>query len=159
QNVYAGDRMPQLTIRAVVMGMLLGMVMACSNVYVGLKSGWSMGVAITACILAYSAFSALHRLSPRRFSSFGILEDNARQSCASAAGSMTGGGLVNAIPALLMLNAAALPVTLAARCLWLIPWVIVISLLGVFLAVPAKRQLVNIEQLPFPSGIAAATTM
>ena len=38
-------------------------------------------------------------------------------------------------------------------------WVIVISWLGVFLAVPAKRQMINIEQLPFPSGIAAATTL
>ena len=37
ENVYAGDRMPQLTPRAIVMGMLLGMIMACSNVYVGLK--------------------------------------------------------------------------------------------------------------------------
>jgi hypothetical protein len=43
ENVYAGDRMPQLTLRAMIMGMLLGMIMACSNVYVGLKVGWSMG--------------------------------------------------------------------------------------------------------------------
>ena len=35
----------------------------------------------------------------------------------------------------------------------------VISWLGVFLAVPTKRQMINIEQLPFPSGIAAATTL
>jgi OPT family oligopeptide transporter len=159
EHVYAGDRMRQLTVRAVVMGMLLGMIMVCSNVYVGLKAGWSMGVAITACILAYVTFAGLHRLSPRHVPEFSILENNAMQSCASAAGSMTSGGIVNAIPALLMLNAAALPVTMSGRCTWLIPWVIVISLLGVFLAVPAKRQMINIEQLPFPSGIAAATTM
>src|SRR5262245_29417435 len=46
ETVYQGDRMRQLTPRAIVMGMLLGMIMACSNVYVGLKAGWSMGVAI-----------------------------------------------------------------------------------------------------------------
>ena len=34
ENVYAGDRMPQLTKRALIMGMMLGMIMACSNVYV-----------------------------------------------------------------------------------------------------------------------------
>jgi uncharacterized oligopeptide transporter (OPT) family protein len=45
------------------------------------------------------------------------------------------------------------------RCLWLIPWVAVISALGVFLAVPAKRQMINIEQLPFPTGTAAAATL
>jgi uncharacterized oligopeptide transporter (OPT) family protein len=159
EHVYQGDRMPQLTVRAVVMGMLLGMVMACSNVYVGLKAGWSLGVAITSCILAYSIFATLHRMFPKLFPPFSILENNAMQSTASAAGSMTSAGLVNAIPALMMLNAAVLPATFGARCLWLIPWMICISWLGVFLAVPAKRQMINVEKLPFPSGIAAATTM
>lgn len=159
ENVYQGDKMPQLTARAVVMGMLLGMIMVCSNVYVGLKVGWSMGVAITSCILAYTIFATLHKAMPKLFPPFSILENNAMQSTASAAGSMTSGGLVNAIPALLMLNAAALPATMMARCMWLIPWVVVISCLGVFLAVPAKRQMINIEKLPYPSGIAAATTL
>ena len=159
ENVYQGDRMPQLTVRALVMGMLLGMVMACSNVYVGLKVGWSLGVSITACILAYTIFATLHKALPRLFPPFSILENNAMQSAASAAGSITSGGISNAIPALMMLNAAAIPATMAARCLWLIPWVIVISWLGVFLAVPAKRQMINVEKLPFPTGIAAATTL
>ncbi|MEO5618076.1 MAG: OPT/YSL family transporter, partial [Candidatus Eisenbacteria bacterium] len=159
ENVYQGDKMRQLTVRAVVMGMMLGAIMVCSNVYVGLKAGWSMGVAITSCILAYTTFATLHRLFPKQFPPFTILENNAMQSAASAGGSMTSAGLVNAIPALMMLNALAIPGDFATRCLWLIPWIIVISWLGVFLAVPAKRQMINIEQLPFPSGIAAATTM
>ncbi len=155
EHVYAGDRMRQLTIRAVIMGMLLGAVMGLSNLYVGLKAGWSMGVAITSCILAYVAFSTMHRVVPRWFPAYTILENNAMQSTASAAGSMTSGGLVNAIPALLMLNAAALP----SNHWYLIAFTIAISGLGVVLAVPAKRQMINIEQLPFPSGIAAATTL
>ena len=69
---------------------------------------------------------------------------------------MSGGGIVNAIPALMMLNAAAMPVEpcRSSRC-----GCLVLSMLGVLLAVPAKRQMINIEQLPFPSGIAAATTL
>jgi len=178
EHVYQGDRMKQLTLRAVLMGMLLGMVMVCSNVYVGLKAGWSMGVAITSCVLAYAMFQGIagtigpalvraHRLPvvgglfraiwPDNH--FSILENNALQSCASAGGSMTSAGIVNAIPALMMLNAAALPPGFADRCLWLIPWVAVISGLGVFLAVPAKRQMINVEQLPFPTGTAAAVTL
>ena len=154
ENVYAGDRMPQLTLRALVMGMLLGAFMSLSNLYIGLKAGWGMGVAITSCILAYAIFAALHRAFPRRFPAFSILENNAMQSCASAAGYMTGAGLTNAIPALMMLNPQAVP-----SMGQLVIWVLVISWLGVFLAVPAKRQMINIEQLRFPSGIAAATTM
>jgi uncharacterized oligopeptide transporter (OPT) family protein len=48
-----GER--QLTVRAVVSGMLIGAVMCLSNLYVVLKTGWSLGVTITACILAYAA--------------------------------------------------------------------------------------------------------
>jgi len=154
ENVYAGDQVPQLTLRALIMGMVLGGFLSVSNVYIGLKAGWSLGVAITACILAYSIFATFHRLFPKWFPAFGLLENNAMQSCASAAGYMTGAGLVNAIPALMMLNPGAVP------GIWpTMIWVLVISWLGVFLAVPAKRQMINVEQLPYPSGIAAAATM
>ena len=159
ENVFQGEHIPQLTPRVVVMGMVLGMVMAASNVYVGLKAGWSLGVSITSCILAYTAFSTLHRLFPKQFPAYTILENNSLQSVAAAAGVMSGAGLVNAVPALMMLNPGALPATFAMRCLYLIPWIMVISWLGVFLAVPAKRQMINIEQLPYPTGIAAATTL
>jgi len=153
-TVYAGDREPQLTRRAILTGMVLGALLSASNVYVGLKSGWSLGVSITACVLAYGAFATLHRAFPRFFPAFGVLENNASQSCASAAGYVTGAGIVNAIPALMMLNPAAVPGRGALTL-----WVVAISCLGVILAIPAKRQLVNAEQLPFPSGIAAAATL
>ena len=159
ENVYAGDRMPQLTKRALIMGMMLGMIMACSNVYVGLKAGWSMGVSITACIMAWSIFAALHAMLPKLFPTYSILENNAMQSCASAAGAITSAGLVNAIPALMMLNPGSLPSDFTKRCLILIPWLTVVAALGVFLAVPTKRQLINVEKLPFPTGTAAATTL
>ena len=152
ENVYQGDKLKQATVRAVAMGMVLGAVMCLSNVYVGLKAGWSMGVAITSCILAYVIFQALTKAF--RLPTFSILENNAMQSAASAAGSMTSAGIANAIPALMMLNPGAVPPQHI-----LIAWVILISFLGVFLAVPAKRQYINIEQLPFPSGTAAATTL
>ena len=154
ENVYQGDKMKQLTPRALIMGMLLGGFMSVSNIYVGLKAGWGLGVAITSCILAFAIFATLHRVLPKLFPPFSILENNAMQSAASAGGYMTGAGLVNAIPALMMLNPAAVP------GMWvLMAWILIISWLGVFLAVPAKRQMINIEQLRFPSGIAAATTM
>ena len=152
ENVYQGDKLKQATVRAVAMGMVLGAVMCLSNVYVGLKAGWSMGVAITSCILAYVIFQTLTKVF--RLAPFSILENNAMQSAASAAGSMTSAGIVNAIPALMMLNPGAVPPQHI-----LIVWVILISCLGVFLAVPAKRQYINIEQLPYPSGTAAATTL
>ncbi len=49
----------QLTVRAVVVGMLIGAVMCLSNLYVFFKTGWSMGVTITAAILAFAVFQVL----------------------------------------------------------------------------------------------------
>lgn len=51
--VYQGDTVPQLTLRAVLMGAVLGMLMSAANLYTTLKIGWSFGVAITACVLSY----------------------------------------------------------------------------------------------------------
>ena len=61
ERVYKGrgDSMLQLTWRAVLMGSVLGAVLSLTNLYMGLKSGWGFGVAITACILSYALWQAL----------------------------------------------------------------------------------------------------
>lgn len=151
ENVYQrGAR--QLTARAVIAGMVIGMVMCLSNLYVILKTGWSMGVTLTACILAFTVFNLLHKVGifKREFSP---LENNAMGSVASAAGYMTGGGNMHAVPALLMLT-GTLPGTG-----WLVAWLAVVAALGVVAAIPIKRQLINIEALPFPTGTATAETI
>lgn len=142
----------QLTVRAVVMGMLVGMLMCLSNLYVVLKTGWSVGVTVTACILAYGAFSVLRAARLTR-AEFTALENNAMGSVASAAGYMTGGGNMHAVPALLILTG------IRPDAWWLVAWFSVIAALGVFVAIPIKRQLVNIEQLQFPTGTATAETI
>jgi OPT family oligopeptide transporter len=144
--------MLQLTWRAVVMGSLLGGVLSLTNLYIGLKAGWGFGVAITACILSYAIWSMLHRARLVR-TPMTILENNCMQSTASAAGYSTGGTLVSAFAAYLLLNdrVLSLPVLLA--------WIFFLSVLGVTMAIPMKRQMINVEQLRFPSGIAAAETL
>jgi uncharacterized oligopeptide transporter (OPT) family protein len=142
----------QLTARAVVTGMVLGGVMCLSNLYVVLKTGWSQGVTITACILAFAVFSAFKSLRLVK-KDFTILENNAMGSVASAAGYMTGGGNMAAVPALLLLTGFR-PDAWA-----MVAWFAVIAALGVFAAIPIKRQLINIEALPFPTGTATAETL
>jgi uncharacterized oligopeptide transporter (OPT) family protein len=82
-----------------------------------------------------------------------ILENNCMQSTASSAGYSTGGTLFSAFAAYIILNGTALPFYLT------LAWVFFIALLGVTMAVPMKRQMINIDQLRFPSGIAAAETL
>jgi uncharacterized oligopeptide transporter (OPT) family protein len=149
---YKGDEQPQLTLRAVIMGMFLGAIMALSNLYVGLKAGWGLGVAITSCILSFSIFRLLRGLRVMKGQP-SILENNCMQSTASAAGYSTGATLVSAFPAYLMITGHQPPMLLTMLL------VLFLAMLGVFMAIPMKRNMINVEQLPFPSGIAAAETL
>src|SRR3569833_1567528 len=63
-EVYQGDSAKQLSPRAVITGMLIGGVMSISNLYVGLKTGWGLGVTITASIIAFAVFKALEAVMP-----------------------------------------------------------------------------------------------
>jgi uncharacterized oligopeptide transporter (OPT) family protein len=148
-----GDRQPQLTLRAVLMGGILGMFMSISNLYTTLKLGWSFGVAITACVISYVVWNALRALSGGKLSQMTVLENNCMQSTASAAGYSTGATIATAFGALLLIEGTQRP--------WYIvgPFAFFTAALGVFLAIPMKRQMVNQEQLKFPSGIAAAETL
>ncbi len=152
EHYYQGDHVPQLTVRAVLMGMALGGVMSLSNLYVGLKTGWGLGVAITACILSYAIWSSFVKVGLAR-THMSVLENNCMQSTASSAGYSTGGTMVSAIAAYLIITGENMPMAV------LFCWTAFLALLGVSIAVPMKRQMINREQLKFPSGIAAAETL
>src|SRR5947208_7264875 len=154
EQVYRGrgDRMPQLTWRAVLMGTALGGALSLTNLYIGLKAGWGFGVAITASILSYAIWTSLLKGGLAR-TPMTILENNCMQSTASSAGYSTGGTLVSAFAAYIIINHQSMSVPL------MLAWVFFIAVLGVTMAIPMKRQMINIEQLRFPSGIAAAETL
>ncbi|MFH1465661.1 MAG: OPT family oligopeptide transporter [Pseudomonadota bacterium] len=171
RETYRGDDMKQFTLRAVLMGGFLGSLMSLVNIYVGLKTGWGLGVAITACILSFSLWKVLRVFSDAwarlcrwahvpwlgvlgfATSDMTILENNCMQSTASSAGYSTGGTMVSGIAAWMLINNMSMGTGL------LMIWVFFLAVLGVTLAIPMKRQMINIEQLKFPSGIAAAETL
>jgi putative OPT family oligopeptide transporter len=154
EQVYRGrgDSMPQLTLRALVMGSVLGSVLSLTNLYIGLKSGWGFGVAITACILSYAIWTTFYKIGLAQ-SPMTILENNCMQSTASAAGYSTGTTLISAFAAFILITGHPLPLGLT------LAWVFFLAVLGVTMAIPMKRQMINIEQLRFPSGTAAAETL
>src|SRR5436190_5385822 len=154
EQVYRGrgDSMAQLTWRAVLIGSCLGGVLSLTNLYIGLKAGWGFGVAITACILSYAIWTSLLKVGLAH-TPMTILENNCMQSTASSAGYSTGGTLISAFAAYIIINGQSISVPL------MLAWVFFIAVLGVTMAIPMKRQMINIEQLRFPSGIAAAETL
>jgi OPT family oligopeptide transporter len=161
---YQGDKMPQLTLRAVMTGGILGMLLAASNLYTTLNIGWAFGVAITASVISYVIWSIITPILKCR--KMTILETNCMASTASAAGYSTGSTIATMFGALVLLTAVPEGKTAADLKTWDIHpvWLVasftfVTGLMGVFLAIPMKRQMINHEQLPFPSGIAAAETL
>ena len=149
KNVYRGN-MPQLTLRSAITGMLLGGLLSLTNLYVGAKTGWTLGVGITSVILAFAMFKVLSSL--HLANEFSILENNAMQSIATAAGYMTS-PLISSLAAYMMVTGQVLPMYQTML------WMILLAILGVLFAFPFKRRFINDEQQPFPEGRAAGIVM
>lgn len=149
KNVYQGD-MPQLTLRSAMTGMIIGSLLSLTNLYVGIKTGWTLGIGITSVILAFTFFKLMSRMK------FGkeltVLENNAMQSIATSAGYMTG-PLVSSISAYMLVTNTMIPMHHTMI------WITLLSILGVLFAFPLKKRFINDEQLPFPEGRAAGIVM
>lgn len=149
ENVYRGD-MPQLTLRSALTGMMLGSILSLTNLYVGAKTGWTLGVGITSVILAFAMFKVMAQIGLAR--EFTVLENNAMQSIATAAGYMTS-PMISSLAAYMMVTNTVIP-------LWqTMLWITLLAILGVLFAFPFKRRFINDEQQPFPEGRAAGIVM
>jgi uncharacterized oligopeptide transporter (OPT) family protein len=149
ENVYRGN-MPQLTLRAALTGFVVGGVLSATNLYIGAKTGWTLGVGVTSVIISFVVFRAISRLGIVK--DLTILENNAVQSIATAAGYMTG-PLISALMAYMFITNK--PMAMHQMVLWNI----LASILGVLVAFPMKRRFINDEQQPFPEGRAAAVVL
>src|SRR5213083_206881 len=82
----------ELTLRAIVLGVLLGLIFGASNVYLALKIGLTVSASIPIAVLSITIFRCLGRST--------ILENNIVQTTGSAADSVSA-GVVFTIPAIL----------------------------------------------------------
>lgn len=142
---------PELTVRAVLTGMLIGACLTPCNVYSGLKIGWTFNMSVAAGLIAFAFWTAAERSHGSRH--WSLKENNINQTAASAAASIISSGLAAPIPALALLTGQTLAFPVLAT------WLFVVSLLGVVVAAGLYNQLLVRERLPFPSGIVTAETM
>jgi putative OPT family oligopeptide transporter len=142
---------PQLTWRSILTSVVLGGTLSICNVYTGLKIGWGLNMSITGILLAFAAWYAVTKVSSIRM--YGRLENNVSQSAISAAGAVSSAGLVSAIPALTLIDGTVLP--------WwkLTVWVISVCFVGIAVAMGLRRQMIIVDKLPFPTGMACAETL
>jgi len=149
ENVFRGD-MPQLTLRSAVTGFLLGGVLSATALYIAGKTGITIGVGLTSVILAFAIYRGLNQIGFAQ--DFTILENNATQSVATAAGYMVS-PLISSLAAYMLVTGKVIPA-------WhMIAWMVVVAIMGVLLAFPLKRRFINDEQLPFPEGRAAGVVL
>ncbi|MDH5491356.1 MAG: OPT/YSL family transporter [Myxococcales bacterium] len=142
---------PQLTIRAILTGMLLGGVLSLCNIYSGLKIGWGFNMSVTAALLSFGFWGLSEKVAGTR--RWGLLENNINQTTASSAASISSAGLVAPIPALTILTGQQFTWGMLAI------WTLSVSLVGVVVAIGLRRQMLLIDALPFPNGIATGETV
>ncbi len=144
--VVAADRnIAELTVKALILGALLSMILAAANAYIGLL----VGLTVSASIPAAAASMGVLRLFRRST----ILENNMVQTAASAGESLVA-GIIFTIPALVMMKA------------WsgyeygpMVAIAILGGILGVAFTVPLRRALIVEAQLAFPEGVATAEVL
>ncbi|MBY0313963.1 MAG: OPT/YSL family transporter [Bdellovibrionales bacterium] len=149
KNVYKGD-MRQLTWRSALTGALLGSVLSLTNLYIGIQTGWTLGVGITSVIVSFAMFKFLSRF--QLSTEMTILENNTMQSIATSAGYMTS-PLMASLSGYMMAT-GHIPPMWQVYC-----WIVVLAILGALFAFPLKKRYINDEQLPFPEGYAAGIVL
>jgi putative OPT family oligopeptide transporter len=137
-------RLPELTLRAIVLGGLITVAFTAANVYLGLKVGLTFATSIPAAVISMAVL--------RLFKSSSIFENNIVQTVASAAGTLA--AIIFVLPGLVIVgwwHGFPYWMTMAATGLG--------GILGVMFSVPLRRALVVNSDLPYPEGRAAAEVL
>lgn len=144
--VSPGMSPAEFTLKAVVIGMLIGGVFGAANAYLGLKVGLTVSASIPAAVMAVAIFRIF-------FKDGTILETNMVQTVGSAGESLAA-GVIFTIPALFIwgVEPSKLEITVIA---------IVGGLMGVLFMIPLRKFLIVQEhgRLPYPEGTACAEVL
>lgn len=148
------ERDTNFTIRGVLVGLAIGIIICFSNTYFGLQTGWVSGMAMPSALIGFAYFKSVARFINYPFTP---VENVLVVTVAGAVGTMPlGCGFVGVMPALNYLLKPGENGPLVLSMWKLIIWAIGICFFGVVIAVPLRRQVLIREKLKFPSGTATA---
>lgn len=142
--IPASKKIPELTIKAVLVGAILAVILGAANAYLGLYAGMTVSAVIPGAVMAF-AF-----LRPFKGT---ILEVNIGMMGA-AAGEALAAGVIFTIPALVLLGTWTEIQYLETTVIALLG-----GMLGVLWMIPLRRALIIKTDLPFPEGIAVAAVL
>jgi len=142
--IPAKTHMPELTLKAVLIGALLAIVLGSANAYFGLYAGMTVSAAIPGAVMAFALLKPLKGT---------ILEVNIGMMGA-AAGTALAAGVIFTIPAMVLIGAWSdiqyVETTIVAA---------LGGILGVLWMVTLRRALIIKTDLPFPEGLAVAAVL
>jgi putative OPT family oligopeptide transporter len=134
----------ELTLRALVLGVVITVLFTAANVFFGLKAGLTFATSIPAAVISMALL--------RNFKNSTIQENNIVQTVASAAGTLS--SIIFVLPGLVIIGWwTGFPywVSFAICALG--------GILGVMYSIPLRRALVTGSDLPYPEGVACAEVL
>ncbi|KAJ2907123.1 oligonucleotide transporter (OPT oligopeptide transporter) [Zalerion maritima] len=155
-----GDQIPEgesFTVRALLVGVLVGTVICFSNMYFGLQTGWISPMTMPASLLGFGIFKLMDGWGWLGGLAFSPVENVLVQTVAGSMAIMPlGCGFVGVIPAMSFLltpeESGPVVFTLPQSLIWSLG----LCYFGVLFAVPLRKQVLIREKLRFPSGFSTA---
>ena len=141
--ISAEESLPEMTLKAVVLGIILSIFFAIGNAFIGLKAGMTVSASIPASVISMGVLRTL-------FKRVSILENNIVQTMASA-GEALASGVIFTVPTLFFLGQ---PISIVHTFLLSVLG----GFIGIFFMLPMREQFVVKEhgKLLFPEGTACA---
>ncbi len=145
--------MPEFTVKSILVGVLITIIMGSANAYLGLLVGMTVSATIPALVIGLAFMRPLKGT---------ILETNMTKNI-GVAGEALAAGIVFTFPALLIIY-----VVTDHQAGWAtlgdhLPLVMLLSfvggLLGVFFTIPLRRVFIEVEKLPYPEGVASGKVL
>jgi len=137
--------LPEITIKAIILGAALSVILSAANAYFGLFAGLTVSASIPAAVISMTLLKA--------FKNSNILENNLVQTAASAGESLAA-GVIFTIPALVIMGYWKefnyLETVTIALCG---------GILGVLFTIPLRKALIIEKHLRFPEGVATAEVL
>src|SRR6266851_1524842 len=146
--VPADQEIPEFTAKAVILGVIFGIIFGAATVYLALRAGLTVSASVPIAVLAIAVFKKLGKST--------ILENNIVQTIGSA-GESVAAGVVFTMPALLFLQGG----TEYFKYLTIFVLAAVGGTLGVLFMIPLRRALIVKEhgKLKYPEGVACADVL
>ncbi len=143
--ISADVKLPEITVKALILGVILAILLAGANAYLGLFAGMTVSASIPAAVISMAVL--------RLFKQSNILENNIVQTAASAGESLAA-GVVFTFPALAIMgywdHFKYWEVTLIALCG---------GVMGVLFTIPLRNALIVHQKLKYPEGVATAEVL